>query len=184
MPTLARDRGPTPYPIRIPILTLAVLALAAALLAGPAAAATSKTVAKEAENETIGKTILTTTRGRTLYSLSAEKNGRFICTDAGCRASWRPLVVGKGVKPKGPVKLGVIVRPDGRRQVTFKGLPLYSFNGDVRKGEVNGEGFKDVGTWHAAVTGPLQSSTEAQPQPETPAPNPYPPSEPHPPYPY
>ena len=37
-------------------------------------------------------------------------------------------------------------------QVTFKGRPLYSFSGDSRAGDVNGEGIKDVGTWHAAVT--------------------------------
>lgn len=41
-------------------------------------------------------------------------------------------------------------RPDGRRQVTFRGLPLYTFDGDAKKGAANGEGFRDVGTWHAA----------------------------------
>ena len=36
--------------------------------------------------------------------------------------------------------------------MTFKGRPLYSFAGDSKAGDVNGEGIKDVGTWHAAVT--------------------------------
>jgi predicted lipoprotein with Yx(FWY)xxD motif len=78
-------------------------------------------------------------------------------------------VVAKGVKPKGPVKLGTVKRPDGRTQVTYKGLPLYSFNAD-KPGEANGEGLKDVGTWHAAKAPTATSSPAPTPPPE----NPYP----------
>jgi predicted lipoprotein with Yx(FWY)xxD motif len=184
MPKPSTTRAPVPYPIRTPILTLAIMIAMAALIAASAsAAAGSKPVAREAANETLGKTVLTTIRGHTLYSLSVERKGKFICANAGCLASWRPLVVAKGVKPTGPVRLGTVIRPDGRRQVTYKGLPLYSFNGDVRKGEVNGEGIRDVGTWHAAVTGPLRTQTTPQPQTESPNPSPYP-SETRPPFPY
>ena len=35
--------------------------------------------------------------------------------------------------------------------MTFEGRPLYTFDGDSKKGDANGEGFKDVGTWHAAT---------------------------------
>ena len=54
--------------------------------------------------------------------------------------------------------------------MTFKGRPLYSFDGDSKVGDVNGEGIKDVGTWHAAVTAKAASSPEPQPQPEPPYP--------------
>jgi predicted lipoprotein with Yx(FWY)xxD motif len=173
MPRADKSRGPMPYSPRIPLFALGVMALVALLGAGTATAAqTSRTVAKKADNADLGKTILTSTRGRTLYSLSAEKNGRFICTDPGCRATWQPLVVPDGVKPKGPVALGTRTRPDGRTQVTYKGLPLYTFNGDIRTGEVNGEGIKDVGTWHAAAIAELKSQPQPQPQTE---PSPYPP---------
>jgi predicted lipoprotein with Yx(FWY)xxD motif len=91
-----------------------------------------------------------TSRGRTLYSLSAETNGRFICTKA-CLVTWPPLVLRGGARPVGVRGLGSIKRPDGRRQVTYKGKPLYRFASDARKGDANGEGFRDVGTWHAAV---------------------------------
>jgi hypothetical protein len=74
------------------------------------------------------------------------------------------------VKPTGPVRLGTIERPDGKTQVTFKGRPLYSFSGDSKAGDVNGEGIKDVGTWHAAVTGKAAPQPEPQPQPESPYP--------------
>lgn len=156
------------YPIRIALLAAA---LAALILPAPAGAAeATKTVAKQAQNATLGKTILTTTKGRALYSLSAETNGKFICTGS-CLSIWRPLLVPENVKPKGPVKLGKIERPDGKTQVTYKGRPLYSFTGDSKAGEVNGEGIKDVGTWHAAVTGKI--APQPQPQPE-PSPYPYP----------
>lgn len=134
------------------LAALAISAIALAAIALPAQGATSsKRVAKQAQNATLGKTILTTLAGRTLYALSAETKGRFICKRA-CLVAWHPLYVAAGVRPTGPVKLGTIKRPDsGRRQVTVHGRPLYTFVEDDRAGDVNGEGFKDVGTWHAAT---------------------------------
>jgi predicted lipoprotein with Yx(FWY)xxD motif len=163
-------RPALPRPLRVPIrLALCATAMAALLLPTIAAGQASKRVAKQAVNTTLGRTILITTRGHTLYSLSAETNGRFVCTGA-CTSTWKPLVVPTGVKPTGPVKLGTIRRPDGRTQVTFKGRPLYSFSGDSKAGDVNGEGFRDVGTWHAAVIAKAAPQPEPQPQPEPPYP--------------
>jgi predicted lipoprotein with Yx(FWY)xxD motif len=154
--------------IRLALLATALVALLVPAVAGAGRA--SKRVAKQAENTTLGRTVLTTTKGRTLYSLSAETNGRFICTGACAASTWHPLVVPSGVKPTGPVKLGTIERPEGKTQVTFKGRPLYSFSGDSKTGDVNGEGIKDVGTWHAATTSKAASTPEPQPQPEPPYP--------------
>lgn len=156
---------------RIPAVALAVMLAVLLVPAAASAQRTAKTVAKKADNATLGKTVLTTTKGRTLYSLSAETKGRFICTGS-CLSIWHPLVVKAGVKPIGPVKLGTIKRPDGRTQVTYKGRPLYSFGGDTRSGEANGEGIKDVGTWHAATVAKLAPAPEPEPQP-TPTPYPY-----------
>ncbi len=134
------------------VAALAIAALALLVVALPAQGATSsKRVVKQAQNATLGKAVLTTLAGRTLYTLSAETGGTFICK-GGCLAAWHPLYIGAGVKPTGPVKLGTIKRPDnGRRQVTFRGRPLYTFDGDERTGDANGEGIRDVGTWHAAT---------------------------------
>jgi predicted lipoprotein with Yx(FWY)xxD motif len=147
--------------IRFTLPAAAALALLAPTGAGAAQA--SKVVAKQAQNATLGKTVLTTTKGRTLYSLSAETKGRFICTGP-CLSTWHPLLIPTGVKPKGPVKLGTIERPEGKTQATYKGLPLYSFDGDTKAGDANGEGIKDVGTWHAAATS--KAAPQPQPQPE------------------
>lgn len=137
-------------------VTATVLLIAAMALVGfgaggaVAAGKGSKVVAKDAKVQ--GKTILTATNGHTLYSLSVEKHGKFICTkSSGCTALWHPLKVAAGVKPKGPVKLGTIKRPEGGVQVTYRGLPLYTFIEDKRAGQTEGEGVKDVGTWHAAA---------------------------------
>ena len=62
-----------------------------------------------------------------------------------------PLTVAAGKAPTGPVALGTVTRPDGKTQVTYKGLPLYTFKGDTKSGTAAGQGFKDVGTWRAAV---------------------------------
>jgi predicted lipoprotein with Yx(FWY)xxD motif len=147
-------------------LAIALVALIATALA--IAAQQSKRVATEAENASLGKTVLTTLSGRTLYSLSAETHGRFICTGP-CLKEWFPLTVPAGTKPTGPVKLGTIARPDnGRTQVTYKGRPLYRFDGDSKRGDANGEGIKDVGTWHAAAIATSKPEPAPQPQPENP----------------
>jgi predicted lipoprotein with Yx(FWY)xxD motif len=117
-----------------------------------------KTVAKSLRLN--GHTLLTTTSGRTLYSLSAERHGKFICTEAsGCTGIWHPLTVASGVVPKGPVKLGTIRRPEGTTQVTYRGLPLYTFTADKKRGQVKGDGLKDVGTWHPATVQASPGST-------------------------
>jgi predicted lipoprotein with Yx(FWY)xxD motif len=162
MPQLRTSRFWSPN-IRVALLAISAIALIAAVAGAQAQSASpSRRVAKQAQNAKLGKTILTTLNGRTLYSLSAETNGTFICKTHACLVDWHPLFVPPGVKPTGPVKLGTIVRPDsGRRQVTYRGRPLYTFDDDEKTGDVKGEGFKDVGTWHAAT--PSQAGPQASP---------------------
>jgi predicted lipoprotein with Yx(FWY)xxD motif len=131
------------------LLLAAVLALAAVAVPTALAHGTKK-VAGEATAPSLHETVLTDTKGHTLYTLSGEKHGRFICTGS-CLRTWPPLLVAAGTTPKGPVELGTIKRPDGRTQVTFKGAPVYTFSGDAKKGEANGEGLRDVGVWHAVT---------------------------------
>jgi predicted lipoprotein with Yx(FWY)xxD motif len=137
---------------RLLALALAAVAAVSVVVVMSASATAARPVVKTSMNARLGKSILVTQKGFTLYSLSAETRGRFICTNKACLSFWTPLVVARGVKPTGAAKLATVKRPDGRIQVTYKGLPLYTFNDDQKPGDVNGNGFKDVGTWHPAAT--------------------------------
>ena len=161
-------------PIR-PLIVLALLALVAVLVVqaadGASSSASTKRVVKLEESE--AGSLLANLKGRTLYSLSVEKHGKFICT-GGCLSIWHPLVVPKGVKPTGPVALGTVQRPEGKTQVTYKGRPLYSFGEDTKAGQTNGEGIKDVGTWHAAKATAKGATSPAPEQTQPTQPEPYP----------
>src|SRR5437762_3672255 len=139
------------------------LLLAAAILIGvvatvyatrsSGAGARAQHVVMTAKNATLHKTILVNRKGRSLYSLSAERHGRFICSNSSCLTIWKPLTVAKGTRPTGVGGLSTVKRPDGKTQVAYKGGPLYTFVQDRRPGDVKGNGFKDVGTWRGAVVG-------------------------------
>jgi predicted lipoprotein with Yx(FWY)xxD motif len=141
------------------VFTTALTALAAAAtLAASSLAATAprtrtptKHVVAARQNALLERKVLTTTQGLTLYSLKIERNGKFACVST-CLAEWHPLLIGAGTKPTGPVKLGTVKRSDdGKTQVTYQGMPLYTFGGDSAAGQANGNGIVDVGRWHVAA---------------------------------
>jgi predicted lipoprotein with Yx(FWY)xxD motif len=161
--TLTRVR----FPAVIALAAFVVLAAAASSLS---AAGRRTVVVRTTMNAKLGKTILVDLRGRTLYSLTAEGGRKFICTNGACLALWHPLVVHTGATPAGTSRLGTVKRPDGRVQVSYRGKPLYTFSGDRKRGDANGEGLKDVGIWHAASPKAAAAGTPAP----APAPYPYP----------
>ncbi len=110
----------------------------------------SSAVVKSASNS-LG-TILVNSQGMTLYHLSGEVNGKFICTSSACVGIWHPLIAPASGTPSGVGSLGTVKRPEGAVQVTYKGTPLYTFTGDKQPGETNGQGIKDVGVWSAVTT--------------------------------
>jgi len=132
--------------------TAALLVALSAVLAGAAGAAAKPMVAT-AHSARLHGTILVNSAGRTLYHLSVEHKGHFICLDKTCLSFWHPLLVPKGTKPTGRVALTTVRRPNGTLQVAYRGEPLYTFVQDTKRGDVKGEGFKDVGVWHAARVG-------------------------------
>jgi predicted lipoprotein with Yx(FWY)xxD motif len=98
----------------------------------------------------------------TLYALSAEQNGKLICTSASCLQAWHPLTTQAGSTPTGSVgSLGTVKRADGSQQVTYKGMPLYTFAQDQKAGDAGGQGIKDVGTWSAVSTAATKPSAPA-----------------------
>jgi len=151
------------------IALIALVGLLAAFYAVRASGATNVRVVNTVKNKTLGKKILVNRNGRTLYSLSVERKGRFICTTSMCLSLWEPLAVAKGTVPTGAAHLTVVKRPDGRRQVAYRGGPLYTFTQDKRAGDVKGNGFKDVGVWRPATV----AATNPTPAPKPPNPYPY-----------
>src|ERR1700751_266486 len=76
--------------------------------------------------------ILVDGRGRTLYLLAKDRNGKSSCYGP-CAGYW-PAWTTKG-KPQASggareALLGTTRRKDGRLQVTYHGHPLYRFSGD------------------------------------------------------
>ena len=138
--------------------TAALLVSLSAVLAGVAGAA-AKPMVGTAHNARLNATILVNSSGRTLYHLSVERKGHFICIDKTCLSFWHPLLVAKGTKPTGRVALSTVRRPNGTLQVAYRGEPLYTFVQDTKRGDVKGEGFKDVGVWHAAKVGAAAATT-------------------------
>lgn len=151
------------------LLTFVVVVVAAAVVVAIAVAATKGGSASKAGGATVSVkriagagSVLVDAKGRALYRSDQEVRGMVLCTGA-CLSFWQPLTVSG--TPKGsslPGKLGTIRRPDGSRQVTYKGRLLYSFKLD-KPGKVTGDGFKDAFggqkfTWRVAHPTAVKSS--------------------------
>jgi predicted lipoprotein with Yx(FWY)xxD motif len=106
-----------------------------------------------------GTDVLADSAGKTLYSAAVEKGGTIHCVDA-CTSFWDPMLASSADARKAAgqldARLGVVKRPGGEQQLTFDGLPLYTF-AEENAGKFTGDGFVDdfQGThfeWEAART--------------------------------
>jgi predicted lipoprotein with Yx(FWY)xxD motif len=59
-------------------------------------------VVKTASNATLGATVLVDAQGMTLYSLSGERSGKFICTSA-ARSPWAETLAEAERPPQPPI---------------------------------------------------------------------------------
>jgi len=88
-------------------------------------------------------TILTDSRGFTLYEYKGDSNNKSACYDQ-CSAEWPPLTLQSGqpqLSADVPGKLTTINRrEENSRQVAYNGKPLYYYKGDKNPGDVNGQG--------------------------------------------
>jgi predicted lipoprotein with Yx(FWY)xxD motif len=111
-----------------------------------------------------GTDVLVDADGAALYSADQEQGGKVLCTD-GCTSIWKPVPASEGAGAPSDLMLGEVDRPDGEKQLTYKGAPLYSFT-EEGSGELTGDGFKDSFsntdfTWHAATTSAGSESSSA-----------------------
>jgi predicted lipoprotein with Yx(FWY)xxD motif len=94
-------------------------------------------------------TVLRTSKGLTLYQLTTDSSTTSTCS-GGCAQAWPPLLLPKGfdrIVGDGLTGFSTISRTGGGRQVTYHGMPLYTYAGDSRPGEANGQGIG--GVWFA-----------------------------------
>ncbi|MEK6256527.1 MAG: hypothetical protein N2C13_04310 [Chloroflexota bacterium] len=90
--------------------------------------------------------VLVDDKGWTLYIFLNDEEGVSNCND-NCANNWPPLpadgelVAGDGLDAS---LLGAITRADGTTQVTYNGHPLYYYLYDVKAGDANGQGARDV----------------------------------------
>jgi predicted lipoprotein with Yx(FWY)xxD motif len=91
--------------------------------------------------------ILADGQGRTLYKFDRDAPDTSNCS-GGCPQTWHPLVASGNPTGPGdlPGKLGTLERPDGGRQVTYNGIPLYTYATDTQPGDAKGDGVG--GSWH------------------------------------
>jgi predicted lipoprotein with Yx(FWY)xxD motif len=99
-------------------------------------------------------TILTDSQGMALYTATGDTATASGCTGR-CLKAWPPLLtpVGSSQPAAGPgvTGLGTFSRSEGV-QVTYDGMPLYTWYKDRSPGQVTGDGVVDSGgTWHVAT---------------------------------
>jgi predicted lipoprotein with Yx(FWY)xxD motif len=116
------------------IAAAAVVVLAALALASPGLPARAPAPVVVVKHPRFGR-ILFKLRHQALYSWAVEQEaGRIRCTGA-CAKAWPPLLVSSKAAvparvPGARGRLGVVRRPDGRLQVTYRGLALYTYADD------------------------------------------------------
>ncbi len=174
--TIQPHRYGRPLSWALGVLTLAVVAMFAAMALASSSAAPA---VGSATNAKFAEKIVVDARGRTLYALSPETTHHLLCKSSECLKFWPPLTVhsrkskltaGSGVHGH----LKILRRSNGMLQVTLGGLPLYRYSGDSAKGTANGENIHSFGgTWHVVSTAtdaPLEPAmTETTPNsPSTP----------------
>lgn len=153
----------------MPLLLLAAAVLLGGCGGGDAAdgSASDDATVSIARVDGVGD-VLVDADGAALYA-SEQESGEVRCVD-GCAAIWIPLTVeGEPVAGDGvDGALAVVERPDGMRQVTYDGKPLYSFVEDTGDGTVTGNGLSDdfdgtAFTWHVMTpAGPSASDANSE----------------------
>jgi predicted lipoprotein with Yx(FWY)xxD motif len=105
---------------------------------------------------------LTDISGKTLYIFTKDTAGTSACTGT-CLAKW-PAFYANPVSAPSVLNLtdfSVVSRADGVNQTAYMGRPLYSFTGDTKPGDVNGQGFNNA--WYVANISVMTPVVTTQP---------------------
>jgi predicted lipoprotein with Yx(FWY)xxD motif len=156
--------------IAIAIASGAVL-LATTGVATVSGASAAPTTISLSQNKTWGPT-LTLKNGHTVYRLTKDSKNMSVCTGK-CATIWLPVVLASGQKApvgSGVSHLGSFTRANGTHQVTYDGIPLYTFVGDEKADVITGN-IKDTwGQWwsinpSSPLTAPKKKGTSTTTSP-------------------
>jgi predicted lipoprotein with Yx(FWY)xxD motif len=130
----------------------------------PAQMATATDAVTAATRGSFGD-ILVTASGATLYRYDADKPNMPTCT-GGCAMAWPPLLLPVGTTSAkagaGLSGVGVVMLSDGRSQVTYNKMPLYTFASDSGT-SVNGQGVGGFFVVHPTATSSVTAKTTTTP---------------------
>lgn len=88
--------------------------------------------------------VLVGSNGMTLYTFDKDAEGKSMCNGK-CAENWPPLLA-DDTTPSGD--FSVVTRDDGKKQVAYKGKPLYYWVKDQKPGDRTGDGVNNV--WRVA----------------------------------
>jgi predicted lipoprotein with Yx(FWY)xxD motif len=116
------------------LIAAATLAAGTSAMAGPMAPYT-----KNVDGVLVGN------NNMTLYIFTKDQagSGKSVCNGP-CATNWPPLVVEGNPTVSGDYS--VITRDDGKKQLAYKGMPLYFWVKDVKPGDKTGDG-RAEGAW-------------------------------------
>ncbi|HYV23324.1 MAG TPA: hypothetical protein VEN31_11805 [Candidatus Bathyarchaeia archaeon] len=110
-------------------------------------------VAKVATDAKLGKILVDSATGKTLYTWAKDTDQNSQCYDQ-CATFWPPLTTtARAIAADGVTtgSFGVSTRKDGTLQVTYNSHPLYFYSRDSAPGEANGQGSTGFGAVWLAV---------------------------------
>ena len=124
----------------------------AATSAAPTASPTAAAAAGLKTASSSAGTIVVDANGMSVYFFTKDvkDSGTSACTGA-CLTMWPPVTSTAATPSAEGVSgtLGTIATPDGAKQVTLNGLPLYYYAQDKKPGDILGQGVSDV--WYLAT---------------------------------
>jgi len=120
--------------VLIGLIATATLAACASMMGGAMAPYTK-----------VSDGMLVGTNNMTLYTFAKDTagSGKSMCNGP-CAANWPPLLVDGSPAVSGDYS--VITRDDGKKQLAYKGMPLYFWVKDTKPGDKTGDGFLN-GAW-------------------------------------
>lgn len=124
--------------------TLAEVLVELKIIAGEKTKALSYTKLEFSAQELTGR-YLVDGNGRTLYYFSKDASDLNACTGK-CLELW-PVFYSDTLKVPAELNaadFGELTRPDGTKQTTYNGWPLYYYAKDEKAGDINGEAFNNV----------------------------------------